>query len=208
MPDELTVENAPKLNDPQTIANQLNKHFVRKGPKLASKLPNLNKSILSFMGNRNPCSMVFDDITVSEVVNIVVKYFLDKLSSGHDNIPSLLIKWSITNIAPILANIFNDCVNSGQYPNSLKIAKVTPLFKNGDTSVADNYRPISVLPQIDKIFEKLIHERMVAFESQHKFLKKTQFGFRKGHSTSHGITHLNEQVIDKLEKKKLVLYCL
>ena len=202
MPDELILDKT-LINKPQAVANELNKHFVTKGPKLASKLPTLNKSVLSYMGRRNPSSMIFEDITVSEVINIVVKYFEDKLSSGHDNIPAMIIKWCITHIAPILTNIFNDCVNSGHYPKSLKIAKVTPLFKEGDTSVADNYRPISVLPQIDKIFEKLIHERMVAFEKQHKFLKKTQFGFRKGHSTSHGITHLNEQVIDKLEKKKV-----
>ena len=60
-----------------------------------------------------------------------------------------------------------------------------------------------MLPQVDKMFGKLIHKRMVEFEAEHKFLNNCQFGFRKGHSTSHGITHVHEQVIQSLEKKKV-----
>ena len=194
LPGELIIDDSHTINDPKTIANHLNRHFVSKGPNLAAKLPELNKSILGSMGTRNPASINFADITVSEVVNIV---------GSFDNNKAFLIKWAIDHIAPILASIFNQCVNSGLYPKSLKIARVTPLFKSGNKSVADNYRPISVLPQINKIFEKIIHERMVSFEKQHKLLNNCQFGFRKGHSTSHGITHVNEQIIKHLEKKKV-----
>ena len=99
--------------------------------------------------------------------------------------------------------IINKFVELGVYPDCDKVAKVTPLFKKGDPSIADNYRPISVLSQINKIFEKLIHERLTSFVDEHSILPNTQFGFRKKHSTSHGITHLNEQITKNLEQKKL-----
>ena len=180
----------------------MNRRFTEKGPRLASVLPQTDTSVLEGMGQPNPYSMEFSSIRHNEIIDIV-NQFENKKSSGHDNIPSKLIKWIIHLIAPILANIFNECVEKEIYPQCLKIAKVTPLFKGGDKFDPDNYRPISVLPLIDKIFEKLIHERMIEFENQHKFLSNNQFGFRKGHSTSHGITHVHEEVLENLDKKKV-----
>ena len=188
--------------NPQKIANELNKHFVLKGPKLATKLPDSNKSVFYSMGNRNPVSMVFEDASVNEVVDIV-DAFLKKTSTGHDNIPAIILKWAIHLVAPILVEIFNKCANQGNYPELLKIGKITPLFKNGDKVIDENYRPITVLTQINKIFEKLIHKRMMTFTNENKLLTNCQFGFRKGHSTSHGITHVNEQITHHLEKKRI-----
>ena len=188
--------------DPHKIVNQLNKHFVSKGPKLASKLPESEKSILYCMGNHNPVSMNFEDSNVNEVVE-VVEAFVKKNSTGHDNIPAIILKWIIHLIAPILVEIFNNCANQGVYPEILKVGKITPLFKTGDKVIDDNYRPITVLTQINKIFEKLIHKRMMSFTNENKLLTNCQFGFRKGHSTSHGITHVNERITDHLEKKRV-----
>ena len=80
---------------------------------------------------------------------------------------------------------------------------MTPLFKSGDRSDGDNFRPITLLTLINKIFEKLIHKRMVAFTNTHNILSNSQYGFRKGHSTYHAVTHLSESVIKHLENKKV-----
>ena len=154
------------------------------------------------MGRRNPVSMVLQDSDVNEVV-CIVDNFLKKNSTGHDNIPAIILKWIINLIAPILVEIFNRCINQGIYPEILKIGKITPLFKNGDKAIDDNYRPITVLTQINKLFEKLIHKRMMTFTNENNLLTNCQFGFRKGHSTSHGITHVNEQVTRHLERKRV-----
>ena len=132
--------------------------------------------------------MVFEDTNVNEVVNIVDD-FLKKTSTGHDNIPAIILKWIIHLIAPILVDIFNKCANQGIYPEILKIGKITPLFKSGEKVIDDNYRPITVLIQINKIFEKLIHKRMMTFTNENKLLSNSQFGFRKGHSTSHALNY-------------------
>ena len=202
MPSELKLPNTSITSDPQKIADALNEHFVSKGPKLASKLPNLNQSILKCMGPRNPNSMKFDESSIPEVVKIVHNFEV-KNSTGNDNIPVILLKWCIHLIAPILTSIFNKCGNMGIYPESLKTGKVTPLFKSGDRTDADNFRPITLLTLINKIFEKLIHEKMVAFINKHEILSNSQYGFRKGHSTSHAVTHLSESVIKHLENKKV-----
>ena len=104
------------LKDPVDIANHLNKHFVEKGPKLANQLPSTSSSIYKSMGPRNPNSMSFDVITCDEVVNIVHE-FENKKSCGSDDIPAILIKWSINLISPILTQIFNKFVELGVYPD-------------------------------------------------------------------------------------------
>ena len=105
LPEKLIVEGT-EMHDKQNIANHLNKHFVEKGPKLASKLPNSETSIYKTLGERNPCAMTFNDSTVSEVVSIGSKFDINK-AFGVDNIPAILIKWAIHIIAPFLTKFFN-----------------------------------------------------------------------------------------------------
>lgn len=95
-----------------------------------------------------------------------MRTFLKKNSTGHDNIPAIILKWIIHLIAPTLVKIFNKCANQGIYSEILKVGKVTPLFKSSDKFIDDNYRPITVLSQINKVFEKLIHKRMMTFTNE------------------------------------------
>ena len=200
LPVELKLNDGETVHNATVIANQLNKHFVEKGPSLASKLPRTNRNILQTLGPRNPHKMKFTRIQTCEVADVAVA-FEEKLSTGSDNIPAILLKWCIHIISPILAEIFNCFVDQGIYPEALKTAKVTPLHKKGDKDVADNFRSISVLTQINKVFEKLIHMRLMTFIQKHNILTNTQFGCRKGHNTSHSVSHLNQQVIKHLEKQ-------
>ena len=104
--------------------------------------------------------------------------------------------------------MFNAFVELGTYPEILKTGKVTPLHEKGDKDIVENFRSISILSQINTILEKLIHARLMPFINEYKILSNNQFGFRKGHNTSHAINHLSEQVINSLEKKKFVPYSL
>ena len=76
---------------------------------------------------------------------------------------------------------------SGTFPDELKIAKVIPLFKSGNRNLMSNYRPISILPTLSKIFEKLMHTRTYQFLDENQVLYNYQFGFRKAHSTVHAV---------------------
>ena len=91
----------------------------------------------------------------SEEILIHIDMLDNKKSNDTYDIPVHIIKLSKHIIAPVLTSIFNNCIAAGIYPDALKVAKVIPIHKSGDTSNPSNYRPISVLPHFSKIFEKI-----------------------------------------------------
>ena len=106
--------------------------------------------------------------------------------------------------APILcepiSKVINKSLKLGTFPTLLKIAKVIPIFKAGSKALVSNYRPISLLPLVSKIFEKVMYNRLSLFFQQQKILYKKQFGFQKGKSTELALIDLVANVISSLEK--------
>ena len=78
---------------------------------------------------------------------------------------------------------FNDAIASSKFPSSLKMANIKAVFKKGTKSLKKNYRPISILPLVSKIFERIICKQLTTFFDN--ILSKYQCGFRKGHGTQH-----------------------
>lgn len=111
-----------------------------------------------------------------------------------------LLKLLNTSISCPLANIINYSFSSGTFPDKLKIAKVTPIFKKGSRSEKNNYRPISVLSVFSKIFEKLMFKRLYSYLERHRILHDLQFGFREKFSTSHALISLTEHLKKSLDK--------
>ena len=102
----------------------------------------------------------------------------------------------IDNIAPLLVNIFNLCVDSGTFPDLMKHSKVIPIFKSGCKDNPSNYRPISVLPALSKIFEKIMLDQMMSHFSLNKILHERQFGFTKGMSTTDASVKLVAHILE------------
>ena len=99
-----------------------------------------------------------------------------------------------------MKEIINMSFATGVYPDKLKIAKVIPIFKNkGDQLIVSNYRPISLLSNINKIFEKLVYSRMYSFLNLHNCIFELQFGFRAKHSTNHALFSLTEMIREALD---------
>ena len=98
---------------------------------------------------------------------------------GYDNISMRIIKHSFHLISAPLAIIINLSLQKGIFPDKLKIAKVIPVFKADNPSLLVNYRPISLLPNFSKYFEKVMHNRLTEFGEQYNILYRCQFGFRK-----------------------------
>ena len=110
---------------------------------------------------------------------------------------------SATQIAPALEKIFNLSIISGVYPDILKIAKVIPVFKKGSPTSINNYRPISILSPINKIFEKILYSRLIKYINKSKLLYKYQYGFRKNHSTEHALIELVDQIRSSIGESKM-----
>ena len=91
-------------------------------------------------------------------------------------------------------------MKTGIFPNILKTARITPIHKNGDRSNPLNYRPISILTHLSKIFEKIINRRLVNFFEKYNILDKRQYGFRQNFSTCLAISDLCEQLLMSFDK--------
>ena len=104
-------------------------------------------------------------------------------------------------LAPVIAHLMNRSQETGICPASSKVARVIPVYKNkGDESLYENYRPISLLPILSKIMERLIYDKLFDFLVRYGILFKSQYGFRKGHSTTHAVLDFLKQITEAQEK--------
>ena len=134
----------------------------------------------------------------SEVENLT-KELDEGKGLGVDKIPPKILKWGAPVLVPILTKLFNKCLLGGIYPNSLKIARVKPIFKGGIKNQIPSYRPISILTQINRIFEKILRDRLYDFMKDKLYCK--QFGFRPKNSTEHPVLDLKEIILENCSKK-------
>ena len=107
----------------------------------------------------------------------------EKKSVGLDKIPNKLLKMAADVIAPSLTEIFTKSIHTGIFPNEWKEARVSPVYKNGAKHDPSNYRPISVIPTVSKIFEKIIFDQLNKYFNDNNLLTTCQSGFRSLHST-------------------------
>ena len=113
---------------------------------------------------------------------------LNKLSkskaTGLDMISARLIRECADPICVPICNIFNQSIRQGIFPDDWKCARVTPLFKLGDRNDVNNYRPISVISVVAKVFERIVYDQLYAYLEEHSIICKYQSGFRATHSTA------------------------
>ena len=113
-----------------------------------------------------------------------MKKLINSKATGIHAIPNKVLKDTADIIAPSLTDIFNFAVTTKVFPNDLKVGKVAPAFKSGDRDNLNNYRPISVLPTVARVFEKILYGQVYYYFMSNKLLGNQQFGFRTLHSTA------------------------
>ena len=137
------------------IPDVRNSYFCSVGKDLADKISQVPNSLLSgdFEMIKTEAKFHFRTIGVQEIRDTFAKVKTAK-SFGIDNIPSYFLKLALPFIENSLAFMFNTSIETSMSPDSKKFARVTPIYKNGDKADTSNYRPISVLPVISRLFEK------------------------------------------------------
>ena len=201
-PNYFTVDGG-RITDSQDISNRFNDFFSSVGPKLSSNLVcNSDRSVSSFLKQCVVSSFKFECVDIVDVEKIM-KSLSPKNSLGHDFISTKFLKRIVHIIAKPLTLMINQSLCSGIFPTKLKIARVIPLFKKGDPHVFDNYRPISLLPAISKIFERIVFDQTYNYFTKNKLLYTSQYGFRKQHSTELAAVELVDRVAHYLDSGKL-----
>ena len=128
---------------------------------------------------------------------------MKNVGSGYDQINSKIFKGTYKVIIDKLVHFINMCITHGRFPARLKIAVIKPTYKAGNKALMTNYRPISMLPYISKILEKIIHKRTMDHLENHNILTPSQFGFRKRHSTYMPLIILQNRILDSFQQGKI-----
>jgi exonuclease III len=193
------------VNNPKDIANEFNDYFVKIGTELASKIESpQNSSFNDYLTTPVRSQFKFKQTNTNEVIKIIDK-LKPKRSHGIDGSSNIILKEIKHELAPCLTKIINQSIESGIFPYRLKIAKVIPIFKNNETNLLCNYRPISVLPSTSKIFERILHTQLQNYFTESKLFYKSQYGFRPNHSTELAALELIDQIIIKMDKNEVPL---
>ena len=198
--------NGKSLTDRSKIYEALNEHFSTAGKCVQDSITPVNASCISdpLLGVMNVTNkMTFSHVSEQHICKLV-NGLVSKRSCGPDGLSNLLLKMLINVIKGPLCILFNKSLHHGIFPDLLKLVRVIPLHKSGE-SILDNYIPISLLPFISKVLEKIVYQKLVEHLNINEVLYPHQFGFRKGHSTSDAVMNLVGETLHAFEDKSMVL---
>ena len=184
------------------VSECFNEFFSIIGSELDGKVPPSNTSPLTYL-TQQPNSFVFIPTDAHEIATIISSC---KSSGGNlQSIPNFIYKKIIPVVSPIIANMVNTSVSCGVFPSILKVARIFPLFKSGKKDNMSNYRPISNLSFLSKIFEKVINVRLYSFLQKYNILNINQFGFQKCKSTCDAALHFVNSAYTALNNKNCLV---
>ncbi len=169
------------LTDPADISEAFNSYFTSIGDKLANEIPSSTVNPISYISPTNSV-FSFEEIDIAAVDHLLRKINVKK-ATGLDGIPGKLLKMAAGILSPSLTQIFNKSLSKGIYPDDWKMAKVLPIFKNGKKSHLSNYRPISIISSVAKVFGRLVYNQFYSYLNNNILLSYHQSGFRAAYST-------------------------
>ena len=203
-PSCLTV-NDSIITDPTHISNQFNDYFSGIADSILNERKyHGNKSYSDFLTDPLQDSITDDFLPINEkeICDLISQLKINK-GTGPNSIPTKILHLIKFEVAKPLANIINLSFSMGTHPDKLKMAQVVPIFKKGSSLEACNYRPISLLSNLNKIFEQTMYTRVYNFIEKSKSMYSLQFGFRNKHSTNHALISIVDQINEALDKNKV-----
>ncbi len=199
----LFKDNEQIITDKLKIANKFNSFFTSIGPNLAKNITiPKNKHFKKYLTLNYNHNFNFKDIEEA-TVNQIINNLAPKTSLGFDGISTKLVKTIKDALIKPITIIINQMLNTGIFPEKLKIAKITPIHKKDDDCLFTNYRPISLLPAISKIFEKVIFKQLYEFFQKNKLFYYSQYGFRTEHSTEFAALEVIDRILVEMDKNDI-----
>lgn len=191
---------------PKKSLNLLNDFFTTIGESLSEEILtklNTTEEILAaeipdkFKTSSNFIMTMTDEMEINKIIDGMKT----NSAPGVDAISNSIIKKAKHILSPIICHLCNLSLSKGIVPDCMKTANVCPIYKTGDKKQFGNYRPISLLPSISKIFEKVVKKRLIIYLDNEHLLADNQFGFRSARSTEDAIVSLVGNITHNLDKK-------
>jgi len=207
-PKEESKQNYPLeiiFDTDQSIADEFNKYFANVGPDLSNKIHYRGKKVIEHYLTAQITSKFKFEIASDEDILEAIGTLIPKDSSGYDRLSSkMLIQLSPIIHSP-LRLIINQSLITGIFPDQFKIAIITPIYKgkNTDQHSFVNYRPISLLPTLSKIIEKIVHKQLDNYMTKNELFNTSQYGFRKKHSTEFATIEFVDKIAKEIDKKEI-----
>ena len=204
----LKNEHGETISNSSEVSKIFNNYFSNIAAKLKLKSNSVagNPAHTNFLHNPAPSSMVIYPATEQEVLSKIKN--LKNKATLDTKVSALKIASESPNFISIVTALVNLSFSQGQFPVELKLAKVVPIYKGGSKLEASNYRPISLLSCFSKIYEKLMHSRVLNFLNSNKSLFEGQYGFRPSRSCEHALLNAQHVILDALSKKQTALLLL
>ena len=193
------------VNDQKEVANHFNNFFSTVAENIGKDTvydPSDHPSLIEIK-KQNDCTnkFVFEKVTTDKVEKIINNINIKK-ATGADGIPAKIIKCSKSIIAPQITSILNMSIDQNVFPDKLKKAQVTPLYKKNDPLLKTNYRPVSVLCIFSKIFEKILEQQLSDFFEN--IFNPYLCAFRRDHGCQTTLLRLLEDWRNALENNQYV----
>ena len=197
------TDKGQQITGDKNIADKFNEYFTQIGTSLANSIDiAVNATFDTYLKKPNSSSIQFQYTDAPSVQNII-NNLKPKSSAGHDNISSKLLRQIGDIVAYPLSIIVKQSLCTGIFPHRIKLAKVMPLYKKYDNKLSGNYRPISLLSSISKVFEKIVFDQLYDYLITNGLLFVSQYGFRKQRSTKLAALELTDRIRREMDQDKI-----
>lgn len=197
--------NDCNVEDPDQVSEIFNNYFVNVSTSVNGNNPRFHTAGFPKKDNSTELNE-FSQISSEKLFNIISK-MEPKKSCGIDEISMHILKFCKEEVVMPLTHLINVSLITGFFPQNCKIAKVKPLFKKSDRTDPGNYRPVSLLPTVSKLIEKVVSEQLTNFLEKNNIVCNRQYGFRKNKSTKLALIDFINDCIDAMEAGETVVGC-
>lgn len=197
--DDITLldDEGVEHTDANYVANRFGDYFSTVAYNLERDIPNPVTNPMDYMGPITNNSFYASPSSPDEVIKLIMSF--PSKGSHINSIPIFVYKFCAPQLSIIISDLFNNSIVNGVFPSCFKTSIVSPLHKASAKNLEKNFRPISNIPFVSKIFEKLMSTRMNSFITDNNLLCESQFGFREGRSTSDAVLEFVDKTVDSLD---------